>query len=148
MNLKIKVMDFIIEFFMWKFYVKKMLQKGKALFRRAVDRSYSQFYALLFFSREHLKAWCNENPLYTSLLFHNMLCLGIMSLQPNLHRKKHTEKGMFRFWWPWPHFQGHTSTLNVKFWPKKLVCTLSLEPNDGFWPTFMYCIIGIIKRID
>ena len=28
------------------------------------------------------------------------------------------------------------------------VCTLFLEPNDGFWPNFMYCIIGIIKRID
>ena len=56
---------------------------------------------------------------------------------------------IIRFWWPWPHFQGHTSTLNVKFWPqKKLVCTLSLETNDGFWPNFMYCIIGIIKRID
>ena len=31
---------------------------------------------------------------------------------------------------------------------KKLVCTLSLEPNDVFWPNFMYCIIGIIKMID
>ena len=54
---------------------------------------------------------------------------------------------MIRFCWPWPHFQGHTSTLNVKFWPKKFVCTLSLEPNDGFWPNFMYCIIGILKEL-
>ena len=22
------------------------------------------------------------------------------------------------FLWPWPYFQGHTSTLNVKFWQK------------------------------
>ena len=41
------------------------------------------------------------------------------------HRKE-----MSRFWWPWPHFQGHTSTLNVKVRPNKLVCTLSLEPNE------------------
>ena len=31
---------------------------------------------------------------------------------------------------------------------KKLVCTLSLELNDEFWQNFVYCIIGIIKRID
>ena len=34
-----------------------------------------------------------------------------------------------------------------KFDQKQIVCTLSLEPNDGFWPYFMYCIIGIIKII-
>ena len=27
-------------------------------------------------------------------------------------------KEVIRFWWPWPLFHGHTSTLNVKFWPK------------------------------
>ena len=31
---------------------------------------------------------------------------------------------------------------------KKLVCTLYPDPNDGFWPNFMYYIIGIIKKID
>ena len=31
---------------------------------------------------------------------------------------------------------------------KKLVCTLSLEHNDGFRPNFIYYIIGIIKRND
>ena len=30
---------------------------------------------------------------------------------------------------------------------KKLVCTLSLEPNNEFKPNIMYCIIGIDKRI-
>ena len=29
---------------------------------------------------------------------------------------------------------------------KKLVCTLSLEPNDGFWPDFMYCILDSKKK--
>ena len=57
-------------------------------------------------------------------------------------------KEVIRFWWPWPHFQGHTNTLKFSnFDQRKLPCTLSLEPNDGFWPNFMYCIIGIIKRI-
>ena len=28
-------------------------------------------------------------------------------------------KEVIRFWWPWPYFQGHTSTLNVALWPKK-----------------------------
>ena len=51
-------------------------------------------------------------------------------------------KEVISFWWPWPHFQDHTSSL--KFSPKKLVCTLSLEPNDGFWPNFIYCNVGMI----
>ena len=29
---------------------------------------------------------------------------------------------------------------------KQLVCILSLKPNAGFWPNFMYCIIGMVKR--
>ena len=28
-------------------------------------------------------------------------------------------KEVIRFWWPWSHFQGHTSTDMFKFWPKK-----------------------------
>ena len=27
-------------------------------------------------------------------------------------------KEVITLWWPWSHFQGHTSTLNVKLWPK------------------------------
>ena len=30
---------------------------------------------------------------------------------------------------------------------KKLVCILSLEPNDRVWPVFMYYIIGVIKKL-
>ena len=30
----------------------------------------------------------------------------------------------------------------LKFWPKKLVCTLSLEPNDGFWLTSYIITLG------
>ena len=47
---------------------------------------------------------------------------------PNLYRNTNKTWGkMIRFWWPWPHFQGHISTLNVKFWQKKLVCTLGIS---------------------
>ena len=42
---------------------------------------------------------------------------------------------------PHQHFECQILT------KKKLVCTQSLEPNNGFWPNFMYCIIGIIKMI-
>ena len=31
----------------------------------------------------------------------------------------------------------------IKFWQKRLLCTLSLEPDDGFWPNFIYCNIGV-----
>ena len=30
---------------------------------------------------------------------------------------------------------------------KKLVCARSLQPNNGFWPNFTYCIIRIIKKM-
>ena len=74
-------------------------------------------------------------------------------------------KDFIRFWWLWPnfqghhtiktirmslvrtlspepHFQGHTRTLNVKFWPKMLVCvysgltllsTIFQSYHDGVW---------------
>ena len=35
------------------------------------------------------------------------------------------EVHIFIFWWPWPHFQGHTSTLNVRFWPKTCLHPIS-----------------------
>ena len=55
---------------------------------------------------------------------------------------------VIRFWWPWPHFQGHTSTLKFSnFDQKMLFCTLSLEPNDRFWPNFIYCNIGTVLKI-
>ena len=55
-------------------------------------------------------------------------------------------KDLIRFWWPWPDFLGqHTIKTKIfKFWPKNLVCTLSLEPNDGFWPNFMYCNVVMV----
>ena len=35
-----------------------------------------------------------------------------------------------RFWWPWPHFQGHS-----------LVCKISLEPVNGFSSNLHRCTI-------
>ena len=54
-------------------------------------------------------------------------------------------KFLIRFWWPWPNFQGHHTikTEIFEFCPKKLVCTLSLEPNGRFCPNFIYCNVGM-----
>ena len=38
------------------------------------------------------------------------------------------EKELIRFWWPWPHFQGHRRAWIVGKW---IVCTLSPEQMDG-----------------
>ena len=35
--------------------------------------------------------------------------------------------------------RSHQHYKIFKVWPRKLVCTLYLEPNDGFWPNFVYC---------
>ena len=40
------------------------------------------------------------------------------------------EKELIRFWWPWPHFQGHRRAQIVEKW---LFCTLPPEWMDGFW---------------
>ena len=42
-------------------------------------------------------------------------------------------KDLIRFLWPWPNFQGHHTIKTLKFSnfdQTKLVCTLSLVPND------------------
>ena len=58
-------------------------------------------------------------------------------------------KELIRFWWPWPHFQGPTSTLKFSnFDPKKLVCILSLEPNDRWnLQTSFIVTLGSIKDL-
>ena len=54
---------------------------------------------------------------------------------PNLHNTLMGRgKEVIRFWWPWPHFQGHTSTLKCSNFDQKilrmsLVCTISPEPK-------------------
>ena len=56
-------------------------------------------------------------------------------------------KHLFWFWWSWPNFQSHHTikTLQISnFDPKKHVYTLSLEPNDRFWPNFMFCNLGMV----
>ena len=40
-------------------------------------------------------------------------------------------KDLIKVWWPWPYFQGHHTIKTVKV---SLVCILSPEPIDGFWP--------------
>ena len=40
-------------------------------------------------------------------------------------------KEVIRFWWTWPHFQGHYIIKTLKM---SLMCTLSHESIDGIWP--------------
>ena len=54
-------------------------------------------------------------------------------------------KVLIRYWWPWPHFQGHKRALIVGKW---LVCTLSLEGMNGFWPNLHSYIVGTWTKID
>ena len=54
---------------------------------------------------------------------------------------------IIRFWWPWHIFKVTPALWMSNFDKKKLVCTRSLQPNNGFWPNCMYCIIGMIKII-
>ena len=49
-------------------------------------------------------------------------------------------KEVIRFWWPWPHFQGHYFKNTLKM---SLVCTLSHESIDGIWPNYQSYIIGM-----
>ena len=46
-------------------------------------------------------------------------------------------KELMRFWWPWPHFQGHRRAQIVGKW---LVCTLSHEALMDFDQTCITCI--------
>ena len=41
-------------------------------------------------------------------------------------------KEVNRFWWPWPHFQGHYIIKTLKM---SLVCSLSHESIEGIWST-------------
>ena len=55
------------------------------------------------------------------------------------------EKELVRFWWPWSHFQGHR---RVQIAGKWLVCTLSPDWMDGFWPNLYIYIVVTWKRTD
>ena len=55
------------------------------------------------------------------------------------------EKELIRFWWPWPHFQGHRRAQFVGKW---LFCTLSPEWMDGFWSNLYSYIVEIGIRTD
>ena len=49
-------------------------------------------------------------------------------------------KEVIRFWWHWPHFKVIPALWNIQILTKELICTLSLEANDGFWPKFIYFV--------
>ena len=52
---------------------------------------------------------------------------------------------LIRFWWPWPHFQGH---MGAQIDGKWLVCTLSPEWMEGFWLNLYIYIVVTWKRTD
>ena len=52
---------------------------------------------------------------------------------------------LIRFWWSWPHFQGHRGAQIVGKW---LVCTLSPEWMEGFWLNLYIYIVVTWKRTD
>ena len=46
---------------------------------------------------------------------------------------------VIRFWWPWSHFQGHTSTWKLQILTKNsLSAPYLLNQMTGFWPNFIY----------
>ena len=53
------------------------------------------------------------------------------------------DKKLIRFWWPWPHFQGHMMAQIVGKW---LSCTLSPEWMDGFWLNLYIYIVVTWKK--
>ena len=53
------------------------------------------------------------------------------------------DKELIRFWWPWPHFQGHMMAQIVGKWHS---CTLSPEWMDGFWLNLYIYIVVTWKK--
>ena len=52
-------------------------------------------------------------------------------------------KELIKFWWPWPHFQGHRRAQIVG---KKLFCTISPGWMDGFWLNLHIYIVVTWKK--
>ena len=54
-------------------------------------------------------------------------------------------KELIRFWWPWPHFQGHQpmKTDQIRFSD-----AISSEQMNGFWPNLHKSIVGRRLRVD
>ena len=80
---------------------------------------------LISFSRSHLHFETQiliEKSLSAHYLFNQWLELYQISTDTSLGQGKE----VIRFWWPWPHFQGHCIIKTLKM---SLVCTLSYESN-------------------
>ena len=74
--------------------------------------------------------------LLNQLVYFDQTCIET----PSRHGAK-----IIRFWWPC-HIFKVDQHFECPILTKKLVCTRSFQPNNGFWPNFTYCIIGIIKK--
>ena len=60
---------------------------------------------------------------------HIAFCLSPKWVDFDLTQIHYWGKVLNTFWWPWPHYQGHTRAYIVGKW---LVCTLSPEGMDEF----------------
>ena len=66
-----------------------------------------------------------------SLCTHYLLNQWLEFYQTSTDTSLGQEKEVIRFWWPWPHFQGHFIIKTLKM---SLVCTQSHESIGGIWP--------------
>ena len=58
--------------------------------------------------------WCGSRGVHVASCLHSRVDFDQTEADTLFGRGK----DVIRFWWPWHHFHGHTSILNVKFWSK------------------------------
>ena len=64
---------------------------------------------------------------------------------PNLHNTLlGGREELIKCWWPWPNFQGHSSTSKC---PKYVFLALSSELVDEFWPNLHRYIVRKKERV-
>ena len=98
----------------------------------SISRSHRHFEVFKFWPKKSLSAFYLLNQMTYSDQTSFIITLGWF-------------KDLIRFWWPWHNFQGHHTLKFSNFDQKKLVWTLSLEPNDGFWPNFIVMLTSFSR---
>ena len=94
---------------------------------------------LISFSRSH-RHFETQILIEKSLCAHFILNQWLKFYQTSTDTSLGKGKEVIRFWWLWPHFQGHYIIKTVKM---SFVCTLSHESIEGIWPNKHSYIIGM-----
>ena len=94
------------------------------------DRGMKILVTSISFSRSH-RHFETQILIEKSLCAHYLLNQWLEFYQTSTDSLLGQGKEVIRFWWPWPHFQGHYIIKTLKI---SLVCTLSHESIDGIWP--------------